>query len=142
MVHACVTTINKTGKQGDIRKGGGKGIERTVNAIGLQDRPREKPGGEHVYASNAEALRAHKHPSGAGFFVRPRVACASVEEDRYEEEIEEAFALLGDIDASGSPGLKQGLDAGLTGIEVAPSAVRRDLGEKATLASRHNVSGT
>lgn len=84
-----------------------------------------------MHASDGETFRARKRAAfGARFDVLPVVSGASVEEDGDEEEIEEALALFDLVDGGGVPGFKQGCDAGPTGIEVTPSAMRRDLWEE------------
>lgn len=79
---------------------------------------------------DAKTLRAGKHATGFGLRVFPRVTRAGVEEDRDEEEVEEALALLCGVDAGCRPGLEQGQDAGLACVEMAPPAMRRDLSQR------------
>ena len=96
-----------------------------------------------MQAGDAEPFRARKRVSGGAWFgVRPIVSSASVEEDGDEKEIEETFALFGCVDAGSVPGLQQGCDAGLTGIEMAPSAMRRDLWGRQTSKEDVNTNVT
>jgi len=101
--------------------------ERTVNATRLFP-ARKQPRSEHVQTRDAKSLGARpRTTTRTGFGVRPGVARASVEQDGDEEEVEEAFALFGRGDAGGGPCLEEGCDAGVAGVEVAPSAVGWDL---------------
>lgn len=102
---------------------------RTVDTTRLSG-TRKQAGGKHVQARDGESFGAGKDVGCARLGVGPDGACAGVEEDGDEEEVDEAFALLDGVDRGVGPGLEERGDAGMTGVEVAPSAVREDLWQR------------
>jgi hypothetical protein len=70
---------------------------RTVHTIGLVIESRKEAGLEHIKAGDRETLTPPVTPICPNFVVDPLTAGTSVQQDRHEEEVEEAFGFLFDI---------------------------------------------